>query len=135
MLEIREFGCFSYRMIRGFNGACKERKSMNDWEKRAADAERNLVNEAEEVGVSVKRWEKIKEERPDITTEDYKRIRKREKEIEATTKPKFGASTKPAKISMEKATKTTPPPQAKNLLGATPGQQDDLLCANQMSFK
>lgn len=107
---------------------------MNDWEKRAADAERRLVDEAKEAGVSVKRWKKIKEKRPDITTEDYRRIRKREKEIEATTKPQFGASTKPAKIRVEKATKTTPP-QAKNLLGATPGQQDDLLCANQMSFK
>ena len=107
---------------------------MNDWEKRAADAERRLVDEAEAAGVSVKRWEKIKEERPDITTEDYQRIRKREKEIEATTKPQFGASTKPAKIRVEKATKTTPS-QAKNLLGAIPGQQDDLLCANQMSFK
>ena len=108
---------------------------MKDWEKRAAKAERKLVDEAKEAGVSVKRWKKIKEERPDITTEDYQRIRKREKEIKATTKSRFGASAKPAKIRGETATKTTSLPQVKNQLGAPPGQQDDLLSANQMCFK
>lgn len=96
--------------------------------KRASNAEQKLRNDAKEGKVSLRKWTQFKREYPHGARSDYKAIQKLEKEIGATNKPVFGASEKP----VEKAEKKTmPPPQAKQMLGTTPGQQDDLLCANQ----
>ena len=97
--------------------------------KRASDAELKLRNDAKEGKVSLR---KFKRKYPHGTMFDYKAIQKREKEIEATNKTVFGASEKPVEKAENKTkTKTAPPPQAKQMLGTTPDQQDDLLCANQ----
>lgn len=101
--------------------------------KRASDAEQKLRNDAKEGKVSLRKWTQFKREYPHGTMSDYKAIQKREKEIGATKKTVFGAAEKPVEKT-EKKTKTAPPPQAKQILGATPGQQDDLLCANQQWF-
>lgn len=99
--------------------------------KRAADAEQKLRNDAKAGNVSLRKWTQFKREYPRGAMPDYKAIQKREKEIEATNKTVFGASEKPVEKT-EKKTKTAPAaPQAKQMLGATPNQQDDLFCANQ----
>ena len=95
--------------------------------KRASDAEPKLRNDAKEGKVSLWKWTQFKREYPHGTMSDYKAIQKREKEIGATNKTVFGASEKPVE-------KTATLPQAKQMLGTTPGQQDDLLCANQQWF-
>lgn len=97
--------------------------------KRALDKQ-NLRNDAKVGKVSLRKWTQFKREYPHGAMSDYKAIQKREKEIGATNKTVFGASEKPVEKA-EKKTTTAPPPQAKRMLGATPGQQDDLLCANQ----
>lgn len=102
--------------------------------KRASDAEQKLRNDAKEGKVSLRKWTRFKREYPHGTMSDYKAIQKREKEIGATNKTVFGASEKPVEKT-EKKTKTAPAaPQAKQMLGADPNQQDDLFCANQQWF-
>ena len=100
---------------------------------RASDAEPKLRNDAKAGNVSLRKWTQFKREYPHGTMSDYKAIQKREKEIEATNKTVFGASEKPVEKTEKKA-KTATPPQAKQMLGAAPDQQDDLLCANQQWF-
>ena len=100
--------------------------------KRASDAEQKLRNDAKEGKVSLRKWTQFKREYPHGAMSDYKAIQKREKEIGSTNKTVFGSSEKPIE-KMEKKTKTAPP-QAKQMLGADPDQQDDLLCANQQWF-
>ena len=101
--------------------------------KRASDAERKLRNDAKAGKVSLRKWTQFKREYLPGAVSDYKAIQKREKEIGATNKTLFGASEKPVEKA-EKKTKTATLPQAKRMLGATPGQQDDLFCANQQWF-
>lgn len=101
--------------------------------KRASDAEQKLRNDVKEEKVSLRKWTQFKREYPHGTMSDYKAIQKREKEIGTTKKTVFGASEKPVEKA-EKKTKTAPLPQAKQMLGADPNQQDDLLCANQQWF-
>lgn len=84
--------------------------------KRASDAELKLRNDAKEGKVSLR---KFKRKYPHGTMSDYKAIQKQEKEIGATNKTVFGASEKPVEKA-EKKTKTAPPPQTKQMLGATP---------------
>lgn len=102
--------------------------------KRASDAEQKLRNDAKEGKVSLRKWTQFKREYPHGTMSDYKAIQKREKEIGATNKTVFGASEKPVEKAEKKTKTTTAAPQAKQMLGAAPGQQDDLLCANQQWF-
>ena len=101
--------------------------------KRASDAEPKLRNDAKEGKVSLRKWTQFKREYPLGAMPDYKAIQKREKEIGATNKTVFGASEKPVEKT-EKKTKTATLPQAKQMLGADPNQQDDLFCANQQWF-
>ena len=101
--------------------------------KRALDAEQKLRNDAKEGNVSLRKWTQFKREYPHGAMSDYKAIQKREKEIGAANKTVFGASEKPVEKA-EKKTKTAPP-QAKQMLGAAPDQQDDLFCANQQWAK
>lgn len=100
--------------------------------KRASDAEQKLRNDAKEGKVSLRKWTQFKREYPHGTMSDYKAIQKREKEIGATNKTVFGASEKPVEKAEKKT--TTAAPQAKQMLGADPNQQDGLLCANQQWF-
>lgn len=102
--------------------------------KRSLDAEQKRRDEAKEGKVPLSKWKKFKTEYPDGTMQDYKRLEKENRRIAAQNKrKKFGESRAP-KAAKEAVGRATQPPQAKNLLGATPCQQDDLLCANQMSF-
>ena len=94
--------------------------------KRPLDAEQKLRNDAKEGKVSLR---KFKREYPHGARSDYKAIQKLEKNIGATNKTVFEASEKSVEKA-EKKTKTATA-QAKQMLRTTPGQQDDLLCANQ----
>ena len=108
--------------------------TMDVLRKRELDSAQKRIDEAKEGKVPLGKWKNFKAEYPHATPEDCKAIRKREKEIAAQSKgKKFGESRDP-KAAKEIVEKATRPPQAKNLLGATPGQQDDLLCANQMNL-
>lgn len=104
---------------------------------RALNNDQKRIAEAKEGRVSLSKWKKFKAEYPQATMEDYKRVERENRRIAAQNKRKFCGARNPningkeAKTSVEKA---TPPPQAKDVFGATPNQQDDLICANQMSF-
>ena len=89
---------------------------MDNWQKRAADAEQKR---------------KIR----NGTMADYKILEWENRRIAAQNKgKKLGESRKPntAKAAKELAEKATS--KAKDVFGATPCQQDDLLFANQMSL-
>ena len=99
--------------------------------KRASDAEQKLRNDAKEGKVSLRKWTRFKREYPHGTMSDYKAIQKREREIGSTNKTVFGASEKPVEKAEKRQRQRPPRRQAKQMLGADPNQQDDLLCANQ----
>ena len=107
---------------------------MDVLRKRALDSAQKRIDEAKEGKAPLGKWKNFKAKYPHGTPEDYKAIRKREKEIAAQNKGKKLGESRNPKAAKEIVGKTTQPPQAKNLLGATPGQQDDLLCANQMNL-